>query len=44
LERLAAEHRDQIAAFNAKYQYTQDGKATERVVETFFDKPSFDKP
>ena len=44
LDRLEAEHRDQIAAFNAKYQYTQDGKATERVVEAFFDKPSFDKP
>ena len=39
LDRLEAEHRDRIAEFNAKYQYTQDGKATERVVEAFFDNP-----
>ncbi|NYI79924.1 CDP-glycerol glycerophosphotransferase family protein [Nocardioides panzhihuensis] len=38
LDRLEGRYRDRIAAFNAKYQYTQDGKATERVVEAFFDK------
>ncbi|GGR46991.1 CDP-glycerol glycerophosphotransferase [Nocardioides luteus] len=39
LGRLESDYRDRIAEFNAKYQYTQDGKATERVVERFFDKP-----
>lgn len=36
LDGLQAEYGARIADFNKLYQYTQDGKATERVVEAFF--------
>ncbi len=36
LDRLAAEHRDEVETFLATYQRWQDGHATERVVQAFF--------
>ena len=36
LDGLAARYRDQLEAFNAKYQYLQDGHAAQRVVQRFF--------
>jgi CDP-glycerol glycerophosphotransferase len=39
LDQLAERYRDQIAAFNARYQYLQDGHAAERVVRQFFADP-----
>jgi len=39
LDALTAAYADRIAAFNEKYLYTMDGKAAERVVQEFFDRP-----
>ncbi|SDT42425.1 CDP-glycerol glycerophosphotransferase family protein [Microlunatus soli] len=36
LKALSQSYRGQLAAFNAKYQYLQDGRAAERVVGRFF--------
>jgi CDP-glycerol glycerophosphotransferase len=36
LAAVRAEYGEAIAAFNATYQYTQDGRASERVVQAFF--------
>lgn len=39
LDRLAAEHRDELETFLETYQRWQDGHATERVVRAFFGEP-----
>lgn len=39
LEATAAAHREDLARFNERFNYWQDGRATERVVEAFFGGP-----